>query len=211
MESARASAEIQDTERRYLEGLGATWDDFRGKKVLDIGAQDVAFARAAGKHGVEVIALDRKSDERIWKSYDMVPREGETFIEADAGELPFDDASFDAVVSHAGPFTGGERKELEKRFSEAWRVLRPGGELRFGRTFTSPVEEEKRTDALPEVPNVELQNRMQARARAFIQDIAQKYHFQIAEFRVHKRNKEGFAYCHYVLKKPLDTSVEEVE
>ena len=48
--------------------------------------------------------------------------------QADAMDLPFDDASFDAVVCQFGVMFFPDRV---KAFSEAWRVLRPGGRLLF--------------------------------------------------------------------------------
>ena len=199
-----ARAEIRHAEKTYLEGLGAKWEDFEGKKVLDIGALDVSFARAAAVHGIKVVALDRKSEPKLWESYGLTPTDGDEFVEADAAHMPFEDESFDIAVSHAGPFTSAEeRAVLEARFREVHRILKPGGELRLGRTFIFSPEDEKMLEKLPEMSNVEKQNIMQARARGVIDDIRKKIPFDLVEFRVHKRRPDGFAYCHYVLRKPL--------
>jgi len=79
------------------------------------------------------------------------------YVKADAQALPFLDGSFDVVISHAGPLTlGFSKKFITTALKEAQRVLKPGGEIRFGpgnlaagifesgELFT-PAEEEKFT------------------------------------------------------------------
>lgn len=199
----RSAKEIKDTERRYLDGLGAKWENFEGKKILDVGANNVAFQRAARQHDAEVTSFDKYADREEWEQDGLSPDEEDKFVQGLAEKMPFSENSFDVVICHAGPFVlTSNRDSIEVMFSEAQRVLNPGGELRVGRTFILPKEEETPFEG-QELKIVGRQNMLQARARQFIQDIAQKYHFEIAEFRMHKRNREGFAYCHYVLRKPL--------
>lgn len=63
-------------------------------------------------------------------------------VEADALTLPFEDESFDWVVSvDAIPFFVTSREKIRKAFNEVWRVLKPGGEARFVPANKSDFEE----------------------------------------------------------------------
>lgn len=48
---------------------------------------------------------------------------------ADMCKLPFADASFDIVISSLAIHNISDRRERERALAEAWRVLRPGGQL----------------------------------------------------------------------------------
>lgn len=103
--------------------------DLEGKEVLEVGcgrgggaafvAQRFAPARLTGldfsEKAIE-FARSQHADPRL------------TFVRGDAEQLPFPDASVDAVVnvesSHCYP-------NVPRFFAEAFRVLRPGGSLLF--------------------------------------------------------------------------------
>lgn len=53
------------------------------------------------------------------------------FVHGDARELPFDDASFDVVVSNLTLHNIPARDGRERALREIVRVLRPGGRLRI--------------------------------------------------------------------------------
>lgn len=113
-----------------LKDLGLSWEQLKGKKVLDIGAGPGVIAEVAKKKGIEVVSLDMNPE--MWKSEGKqifdVP-----YVKADAEKLPFQDKSFDFVISHAGPLTLGSSKEfIIEALREAKRVLKPSGEIHFG-------------------------------------------------------------------------------
>jgi arsenite methyltransferase len=102
-----------------------------GEEVLDLGSgsgTDVFCAAVLVGESGRVVGVDI-TDEQIDKAARLRDREGLSqveFVEAHIEKLPFDDASFDAVLSN-----GVINLSLVKGrvFAEAARVLRPGGRL----------------------------------------------------------------------------------
>ncbi len=92
------------------------------RRVLDIGCADghVTSEIAARTRG-EVVGID-VSEERV--SRGKVTHPTISFQTADAHELPFDEASFDAVITN---FTLMWTKQPDWVVEEARRVLKPGG------------------------------------------------------------------------------------
>ncbi|MEX2626280.1 MAG: methyltransferase domain-containing protein [Ilumatobacteraceae bacterium] len=116
-----------------------------GERVIDVGAgagfDSVLAARAVGPAGYvvgvdmtpEMLARARRSAEQIGLS-NLEYREGH------AEELPVEDGWADVVISN-GVFNLCPDKWTA--FSEAWRVLRPGGSLQFADIANGrPVPEE---------------------------------------------------------------------
>ena len=95
-----------------------------GSRVLDVGTGQYAIAVAAAlRRGANVTGTD------IGESIVALAREqfpGVEFEAADAAALPFDDASFDAVVCGFSIFAFAEP---DRAFDEMHRVLVPGGKL----------------------------------------------------------------------------------
>ena len=104
-------------------------DDFSGKLLdVPVGTGVFTAAKYAVMDGAEITCLDY--------SVDMLDQARERFrkeeisncrlVQGDVGALPFDDASFDIVLTmngfHAFP-------DKEKAYSEVNRVLKPGGTL----------------------------------------------------------------------------------
>ncbi|HET7899914.1 MAG TPA: class I SAM-dependent methyltransferase [Candidatus Nanopelagicales bacterium] len=103
-----------------------------GRRVLEVGAGGAQGARWLAEQGASVVAVDvshamlahARSEEPV------VP-----LVQADAGALPFADASFDLACSAYGavPFVA----DAGRVFGEVGRVLRPGGRWVF--SVTHPV------------------------------------------------------------------------
>jgi SAM-dependent methyltransferase len=97
-----------------------------GDRVLDVGCGTGVLAREiAGRVGPEgrVTGLDLNPGmlmvaERVYPGID--------WQQGDAGELPFEDGEFDAVVSQFSLMYFPDR---ERALREMWRVLTPGGRL----------------------------------------------------------------------------------
>jgi arsenite methyltransferase len=108
--------------------LAALWP---GEDVLDLGSgsgTDVFCAAVLVGESGHVVGVDI-TDEQLAKAARLRDRDGFTqvkLVEARIEQLPFDDASFDAVLSN-----GVINLSLFKGrvFAEAARVLRPGGRL----------------------------------------------------------------------------------
>jgi arsenite methyltransferase len=102
-----------------------------GQAVLDLGSgsgTDVFCAAVLVGESGHVVGLDI-TDEQLAKAARLRDREGFSqvrFVEAHIEELPFDDASFDAVLSNGVINLSPAKARV---FAEAARVLRPGGRL----------------------------------------------------------------------------------
>jgi ubiquinone/menaquinone biosynthesis C-methylase UbiE len=96
--------------------------DLRGARVLEVGTGSGAIAAslvdAVGPTG-QVEAID-VVDERV-------VTEGVRFTRVEGTEVPFEDASFDVVISNHVIEHVGDRSEQLRHLRELRRVLRPGG------------------------------------------------------------------------------------
>ncbi len=99
-----------------------------GEKVLDIAAGTGNAAIAAAERGAEVVASDLTPELFVaGRANAAAARVELDWVEADAEALPFDDESFDIVLSTFGIMFAPRQPVAA---AEAVRVLRPGG--RFG-------------------------------------------------------------------------------
>lgn len=94
-----------------------------GKAVLDAGCGEGRFCRMLAKRGASVTGIDPTHD-----LIEFAKKEHPKgrYIECGAEALPFEDGSFDLVVSY---LTLIDIDDYEKAISEMARVLRKGGRL----------------------------------------------------------------------------------
>jgi malonyl-CoA O-methyltransferase len=121
-----------DVQKRVIEQFVALlptgWQEARS--VLDIGAGTgtlVARLRECAPNAIFTCS-DLASGMLAVARERLAGCDSIDFVKADAEALPFADASFDLVVSTS---TFQWLANLDKAFSEAWRVLRPGGVFAF--------------------------------------------------------------------------------
>jgi len=98
-------------------------EDFKGKKVLDYACGTGRFGKLVQDRGADVIGIDISRE--ILKAASKVIK----VKCADGTSLPFEDNSFDYVLSFMSLHV---MADLEKALGEISRVLKPGGTLFFG-------------------------------------------------------------------------------
>jgi SAM-dependent methyltransferase len=105
-----------------------------GQEVLDVAAGDGNLALLAAREGASVVALDL-APAMIERGRARSEAEGYPveWVEGDAEELPFDDASFDCVGSVFGAMIAPRPRLVAE---EMFRVVRPGGTV--GMTAWTP-------------------------------------------------------------------------
>jgi ubiquinone/menaquinone biosynthesis C-methylase UbiE len=96
-----------------------------GERVLDVGCGEGWFAGGLVQAGASVVCLD-VADEPLRRARERDASLDLRLIDADAGQWPLEDASFDVVwtgatIEHVADTAGW--------LSEVRRVLRPGGQL----------------------------------------------------------------------------------
>lgn len=165
------------TVSNYFTELGVNWEDLRGKRVLDLGSGLGHFAEAARKMGVEVIAMDKHPG---WHDKNWSPKTQSPFLVGDGLKMPFKDKSFDLILSRAAVHSMIEvEDDLDTLIGESLRVLKPGGEFRFGPGSPVPFEymrksessrqeqlnQKEQTEGLTEEERLELQGIVSAYER----------------------------------------------
>jgi SAM-dependent methyltransferase len=104
-----------------------------GRATLEIGCGEGRVARDLAERGHRVTAIDA-APTMLQAAQEADP--GGTYICADAADLPFDDASFDLVVSYNSLM---DVDDMPGVVGEAARVLEPGG--RFCISITHPFKD----------------------------------------------------------------------
>jgi SAM-dependent methyltransferase len=110
--------------------------DVAGKDVLELGCGEAEWSRALARAGARPLGLD-VSPRRLELAREALERDGLAFplVEAPAEALPFDDASFDVVLSDWGAMNFADPYAV---VPEVARVLRPGGLFAF--SGSTPLE-----------------------------------------------------------------------
>ena len=116
-----------DDNRIAEELLSYLPDDFAGS-VLDVPVGTAVFTEKKWRRlsSAKITCLDYSEDmlgkaERRLSGCDHI-----SFVQGDVGSLPFEDASFDIVMSMNGFHAFPKKK---KAFKETWRVLKKGGQF----------------------------------------------------------------------------------
>lgn len=119
----------------YLHNLGLSWGQLAGQEILDVGAGGAEFARAARKRGITVQSLDMVRGGMGGTK--VVPRS----VPYDIWDVRLEglslypNARYDIVLCHsamAAIVDGKDENGIKSIMNDFIRVLRPGGELRFG-------------------------------------------------------------------------------
>jgi ubiquinone/menaquinone biosynthesis C-methylase UbiE len=118
-----------------------------GERVLDIGSgagvDSLVAALMVGPEGsVTGIDMTPEMIENSRKGAAELDLSNVTFVEGEAEALPFDDASFDVVISNGVIDLIPDKDAV---FGEIYRVLVPGGRIQIADvTIQQPVSEEGR-------------------------------------------------------------------
>jgi SAM-dependent methyltransferase len=120
---AAVAARIHSMAERLAEAA----DLVAGSRVLDVATGSGNAALAAARCGCDVVGIDYVPA-LLDRARERATAEGLELelIEADAEALPFDDASFDAVLSVVGVMFAPDQ---ERAAAELLRVCRPGGTI----------------------------------------------------------------------------------
>jgi SAM-dependent methyltransferase len=109
-----------------------------GGRCLDLGCGTGVYIPLLAEHGWSVTGVDLSADQ-LRVARERVGNVADALVEADARSLPFEEASFDAVVA---ALVHTDIDDYDRALLEAARVLRPGGRLVHVGThpcFVSPV------------------------------------------------------------------------
>lgn len=102
----------------------------KGESVLDVGTGTGVLAISAARLGAKVSGLDLTPEliEQARENAAIARLPGIDWMQGDAEELPYPDASFDVVVSQFGHMFA---PRPEVAVAEMRRVLKPGGRITF--------------------------------------------------------------------------------
>ena len=122
LDSANGTTRSRDA---FEEKTGWKLDSLRGRRVLDAGCGMGRFAEVVAAAGAEIHAIDLSTAVEA-AARNLRHHPNASFYQADIFNLPFPDASFDAIYSigvlHHTPDT-------RKAFLSLTRLLKPGGRI----------------------------------------------------------------------------------
>jgi SAM-dependent methyltransferase len=139
---------VPDFVAESFAGVANPWSFGRlepGERVLDVGSgagvDSLVAALMVGPRG-SVTGLDMTPEmlDKARRGAAELGLENVTFVEGEAESMPFDDASFDVIVSNGVIDLIPDKDAV---FGEIYRVLAPGGRLQIADvTIQQPVSEE---------------------------------------------------------------------
>jgi len=143
-------ANVPETAVGSFAGVANPWELGRlapGERVLDLGSgagtDSLVAAQMVGEHGY-VTGIDM-TPEMLTKARAAAAEMGAAhveFVESEAEQLPFADASFDVVISNGVIDLIPDKDAV---FAEIFRVLAPGGRIQIADvTIQNPVSAEGR-------------------------------------------------------------------
>lgn len=136
--------DIREASRATVDRMAGILGDLPERRILDIGAGYGGGARRlVSEHGAKHVTCLNISRVENWRNRKLNAEAGLTdrieVVDGSFDDLPFDDASFDAVWSQDAILHAPDREAV---LDEVARVLKPGGEF----IFTDPMQ----ADNLPD-------------------------------------------------------------
>jgi SAM-dependent methyltransferase len=151
----------------------------RPASALDVGTGAAGhIGRFLADQGLTVTGVDL-SPAAIEVARRLNP--GMTFVVADFRELPFADASFDAVVGFYC-FIYGTDRDIVGGLSEVWRVLRPGGRLLVA--IHGDLEDRPQQETFTDFQGTAVDVTMRHSTPATLATLAERADLRVDELRV---------------------------
>jgi len=127
----KSKEELQKQEaERAIGFLDLEEKQLEGRSTLDLGSGDIDLTEYYKDNpDIKIVSVDIKKPEGEVKN----------FVQADAAAMPFEDESFDMIISMGGPVKIVEDPEkVKKILQEIQRLLKENGEARIGQGWISP-------------------------------------------------------------------------
>lgn len=143
--TGEVSDKLDKPGKHQLDFLGLRVEQLKGR-VLELGSgKSEKLKDTPGLlDDCEIISLSKnifQGRKPFIETLKKKPEWDKKTVEADVSALPFEDQSFNWVLSvDAIPLFLTSRKKIERAFKEVWRILKPGGEARFFTANQSDLE-----------------------------------------------------------------------